>query len=231
MVDINPTVASDTTTGQFYQFVRRDPPVGIAYGANRLFNPRKCKLVLQSYVGTVAGGLNTNTPHGLLGVAWQANTKDDIVGLTFNSSYQLVLSTAGSGLSGCVYVLYSGTTPTLDNGISPDDVVYQSVFPNNRSATPDNFGNSTPHRALGFDFRCIPFLTQSANDRWRCATATRGGSDVAMPGVIAVAWQGNQVLSNPPDRVAVTIDAAGDVEFTSTAGGWTGWLWVWRARM
>ena len=168
---------------------------------------------------------------GLVAAAWQANTTSDHGGVGVSGARAVRFNTSATNPDGWIHVLIGGamiSTTTDDevpvakgqNGYVPPGV----IFANHKSDTPNTLTSGRRVYTANLKMQFFPFvLTADASDRWR-ATSLR-----LCPGIVAVAWQGETPATETDDRVAVTLDAAGDVIFTGQVpNAGVGCLWVWR---
>jgi len=186
--------------------------------------------------------LNQTTPirlnrhRGLVACAWQANTTSDTTSVRVDSDGNgsvIIEPTGGANQDGWVHLLTGGTNaPREEGGVTPVVPIAKGqpgyvpigwIYRNHRSAAPNTLTGGRPIGTKGLRFQVFPFtLSGDASDRWRTE------SQLEAPGVVAVAWQCD-LGSQAGHRVAVTLDAAGDVIFTpDSVDARTGWLWTWR---
>jgi len=185
--------------------------------------------LLTRYVTGVTDGQTWNNHAGICSVAFQANQTTDLGGVRMNNSSNVVMY-AAAGTSGWIHCLInsgrrgSGGTSTMVP-VTKGTAGYTQkgfIYKNHKADVPNTLTNNKAINTAGMDFRVIPFTTSSSSDRWRSQSLG------LCPGIVSVAWQSNSPNTNQADRVAVTLDAAGDVIFTANAGSGDGWLWVWR---
>jgi len=167
-------------------------------------------------------------PRGVVAVAWQANTVDDIVGprsFTTGGLTGIRVATAATNPDGWLHVLSRGSQDyTATNDETPVQkgtagyVPPGSLFLSHRAAVPNTLTSGRLVRKEGLKRQSYPFTLGSTSDRWVSQTGR------LCPGIVAVAWQ----PAGGSDAVAVTQDADGDVIFTGVSSAETGWLWVFR---
>ena len=167
------------------------------------------------------------TPPGTVACAWQPSGVTHLGTWSLGATGIVFTSAAGNAL-GWLHCLCNGTLKTGSTTSEAPVGKGTSGWVNNAngivlcergSATPATVtnGKRLPSKA-GLKFQIFEVSDTSDNDTWECTTSR------LCPGVVAVAWQTNTVAED----VNVTLNAANDVVFNSTAGSADfGWLWVW----
>ncbi len=228
---ITPVAQTNSLFGTGYQFHKfRHDSRPFQPSGNKLLGQFRYKL-WSGYFDSVSNG-NTFTPiSGPVAVAWQANQTTDVAGVRVDASNALTISCAGTP-SGWIHCLHAGSRPgdavSTMSPVKKGDAAFVPrgyIRTNHKSAAPNTRASGKTVNQDKFNFQIIPFTLASADDIWNATTAR------LMPGIQAVAWQGNLPSALAADQCAVTLDANGDVLFTGGATGGNGWLWVWRDRV
>ena len=213
--------------------VRYDSPTANPNVGQRLRNQR---LRTTSYFfQNIPADSDWAAPRGAVACAFQANTGVDQVawGIQTIGNLTSLRATHFSGPTpdGWLHVMTGGNLQltetndiqplTLTHPPSPGYVSQGSIFVNHRLNGGNTLTNGKVTRTgfSGVRRQFFPFSIVSASDIWASQT---GG---LCRGIFAVAWQANTVSGS--DGCAVTLDANGDVVFSST-GSAVGTLWVWR---
>lgn len=167
------------------------------------------------------------TPPGCVAVAWQPSGITHLGTWSIGAS-GIVFTGTNNGL-GWLHCLCNGTLKTGSTTTEAPVAKGTSGWVNNGygivlnergSATPETVtnGRRLPTKA-GLKLQIFEVPATSDNDTWECTTSK------LCQGVVAVAWQCNTTSED----VNVTLNAANDVVFNSTAGSADyGWLWVWK---
>lgn len=205
--------------------VRHDLPGSVA-ASGRLKNI--AGLRLQSYFfANIDDNDDFTLPRGVVACAWQANTTTDSAAVTITSDPAIRYDTGATNPDGWIHTLVQSTLALSgtndETAVQKDTAGYVrpgAIFVNHKSASPNTL---TQARVTGVErlrLQVFPFSTvDNGSDTWASTTSN------LCPGIVSVAWQANDVT----DIVAVTLNASGDVVFTS-AGSLSGYLWAWRAR-
>ena len=168
---------------------------------------------------------------GVCATAWQANTTSDHGGVNVSTQGAVRFTTGATNPDGWIHILVGGAarTITIDDELpvakgQPGYVPQGVIFANHKSDTPDTLASGRRVYTSNLKMQFYPFdLSGDASDRWRATTLR------LCPGIVAVAFQGDYTALQADDRVAATLDAAGDVIMTGqTPVAGAGVLWVWR---